>query len=163
MARLVKRYGGGSRKLYDTEESRYVSLGELAGWVRGGQDVRVVESAGGEDVTRQVLAQVILEGEKRGIAFLSADLLHAVIRRGEAAVAARVEQLQHGVDRIVRNSIEHIGPVREARSEVDALRDGIASLERSLAELERTTVSRKRAPRGVRQVKGKRSAHRRRR
>jgi hypothetical protein len=54
-----------------------------------------------------VLAQVILEA-KRGVAFLSADL-HAVIRRGEAAVAARVEQLQHGVDRLVRNSIEHTG------------------------------------------------------
>ena len=37
MIRLIKRYGGGSRKLYDTEESRYVSLEEIAGWIRQGQ------------------------------------------------------------------------------------------------------------------------------
>ena len=86
MVRLVKRYGGGSRKLYDTEESRYVSLDEVAGWVREGQDVQVLDSGTGEDVTRQVLAQIILEGEKQGASLLSADLFHAVIRRGEAAL-----------------------------------------------------------------------------
>lgn len=35
MVRLIKRYGGGSRKLYDTEESRYVSLDEISAWIRG--------------------------------------------------------------------------------------------------------------------------------
>ena len=86
MVRLVKRYGGGSRKLYDTEESRYVSLDEVAGWVREGQEVQVLESGSGEDVTRQVLAQIILDGEKQGKSVLSVDLFHDVIRRGEAAL-----------------------------------------------------------------------------
>ena len=45
MIRLIKRYGGGSRKLYDTEESRYVSLDEIAAWIRDGQELRVVDSA----------------------------------------------------------------------------------------------------------------------
>jgi len=37
MVRLIKRYGGGSRKLYDTEEARYVALDEVGRWVRDGQ------------------------------------------------------------------------------------------------------------------------------
>ena len=136
MVRLVKRYGGGSRKLYDTEESRYVSLDEVAGWVREGQDVQVLDSGTGEDVTRQILAQIILEGEKQGASLLSADLFHEVIRRGEAALSARMEQLQEGVDRLFKASVDHLPPVREARDEMDALREGIAGLERALRDIE---------------------------
>lgn len=136
MVRLVKRYGGGSRKLYDTEESRYVSLDEVAGWVREGQEVQVRDSGSGEDVTRQVLAQIILEGEKQGKSLLSVDLFHDVIRRGEAALHARVEQLQEGVDRLVKASVDHLPPVRDARDEMEALREGIAGLEQALRELE---------------------------
>jgi polyhydroxyalkanoate synthesis repressor PhaR len=157
VVRLVKRYGGGSRKLYDTEESRYISLDEVAGWVRDGQEVRVVDSASGEDVTRQVLAQIILEGEKQGKSLLSADLFHDVIRRGEAALHARVEQLQEGVDRLVKASVDHLPPVRDARDEMEALRQGIAELEQALRDLEESP-RRPRAPRGG---KGTRSRSRR--
>ncbi len=136
MVRLIKRYGGGSRKLYDTEESRYVSLDEVAGLVRAGQELRVVDSASGEDVTGQVLAQVIYEGEKQGIRLLSPELLHDVIRRGEAALQAKVEQLQAGVDRLVKGSMDRLPPVRDLRGEYEALQQGLADLEASLAALE---------------------------
>ena len=59
MIRLIKRYE--SRKLYDTEESRYVSLDEIATWVRNGQEVRVVDNATNNDVTSQTLTQIILD------------------------------------------------------------------------------------------------------
>ncbi len=143
MVRQVKRYGGGSRKLYDAEESRYVSLGEVAGWVREGQEVQVLDSGSGEDVTRQVLAQIILDGEKQGKSLLSVDLFHDVIRRGEAALHARVEQLQEGVDRLVKASVDHLPPVRGARDEMEALREGIAELEQALQELEPPAPKRK--------------------
>ncbi len=63
MIRLIKRYE--SRKLYDTEESRYVSLEEIAGWVRQGQEVQVVDNATGADVTSQTLTQIILDEGRR--------------------------------------------------------------------------------------------------
>jgi polyhydroxyalkanoate synthesis repressor PhaR len=151
--RVIKRYG--SRKLYDTEESRYVSLDEVAGLVRAGQELRVVDSATGEDVTGQVLAQVIYEGEKQGIRLLSPELLHDVIRRGEAALQAKVEQLQAGVDRLVKGSMDRLPPVRDLRGEYEALQQGLADLEASLAALEtergetaRSTDRRKRARSG---------------
>ncbi|MEE8523661.1 MAG: polyhydroxyalkanoate synthesis regulator DNA-binding domain-containing protein, partial [Thermoanaerobaculia bacterium] len=49
MIRVIKRYE--SRKLYDTEESRYVSLDELAVWIRAGQQIRVIDNKTSDDVT----------------------------------------------------------------------------------------------------------------
>jgi polyhydroxyalkanoate synthesis repressor PhaR len=137
MVRLIKRYGGGSRKLYDTEESRYVSLEELAAWVRRGQQVQVVDSATLEDVTAPVLAQVIVEDQKRGVSLLSSDFLHEVVRRGGRALGSSVTQVRQGMDRIVRASVDRIPPVREARKEMDALRESLAVLQQSIADLER--------------------------
>ena len=65
MIRHIRRYG--SRKLYDTEESRYVSLDEVGELVRQGQEVEVVDTQSGDDVTAQTLAQVILEESKGGM------------------------------------------------------------------------------------------------
>jgi polyhydroxyalkanoate synthesis repressor PhaR len=134
MIRLIKRYG--SRKLYDTEESRYVSLEELAGWIRSGQQIRVIDNKSSEDATSQTLTQIISEEGRRGTSLLPNELLHELIRIGEQAVSSGVEQLQHRVDRIVQASIDRIGPVRRAREEMARLRDRLKELESSLAELE---------------------------
>ncbi|HXG45754.1 MAG TPA: polyhydroxyalkanoate synthesis regulator DNA-binding domain-containing protein [Gemmatimonadales bacterium] len=137
MIRLIKRYGGGSRKLYDTEESRYVSLEEIAAWVRAGQELRVVDSGTGEDVTAQTLAQVIYEEHKRGASFLSTRLLHDMIRKGEQALSSGVEQLQSGVSRLMRASMHRLTPAGGASAELAQLRERLEELERSLAALER--------------------------
>jgi polyhydroxyalkanoate synthesis repressor PhaR len=135
MIRLIKRYE--SRKLYDTEESRYVSLDEIAGWVRAGQEVRVVDNATGADVTSQTLTQIILDEGRRGTSFLPSELLHDLVRMGERAVNSGLEQVQHGVDRLVQVSMDRLGPVRRAREEMSSLRARLEQLETSLAELER--------------------------
>src|SRR5215213_7131807 len=109
MIRLIKRYE--SRKLYDTEESRYVSLDEIASWVRQGQEVRVVDNATGGDVTSQTLTQIILDEGRKGTSFLPSELLHDLVRVGERAVNSGLEQVQHSVDRL----IDRLGPVRRAR------------------------------------------------
>lgn len=134
MIRLIKRYG--SRKLYDTEESRYVSLEELAGWIRHGQEIRVIDNKTGDDVTPQTLTQIISEEGRRGISMLPNELLHELIRIGEEAVSSGVEHVQNGVDRLMRASIDRLGPVRRAREEMSRLQHRLAELETSLAELE---------------------------
>jgi polyhydroxyalkanoate synthesis repressor PhaR len=132
MIRLIKRYE--SRKLYDTEESRYVSLDEIATWVRTGQEVRVVDNATNNDVTSQTLTQIILDEGRKGTSFLPSELLHDLVRIGERAVSNGMEQVQHGVDKL----IDRLGPVRRAREEMSSLRSRLEELEVSLAELERT-------------------------
>lgn len=135
MIRLIKRYE--SRKLYDTEESRYVSLDEISGWIRQGQEVKVVDNATGSDVTSQTLTQIILDEGRRGTSFLPSELLHDLVRMGERAVSSGFEQVSSGVDRLVQASIDRLGPVRRVREEMSSLRARLEQLESSLAELER--------------------------
>ena len=142
MIRLIKRYE--SRKLYDTEESRYVSLDEISGWIRQGQEVKVVDNATGGDVTSQTLTQIILDEGRRGTSFLPSELLHDLVRMGERAVSSGFEQVSSGVDRLVQASIDRLGPVRRVREEMSSLRARLEQLESSLTDLEReqsTTVS----------------------
>ena len=140
MIRLIKRYE--SRKLYDTEESRYVSLEDIALWVRNGQEVRVVDNGTSDDVTAQTLTQIILEEGKKGTSLLPSELLHELVRFGERAVTSSVEQIQHGVDRMLKASMDRLGPVRRAREEMSQLRQRLEELETSLEALEsdRTTA-----------------------
>jgi polyhydroxyalkanoate synthesis repressor PhaR len=82
--RVVKKYS--NRRLYDTAESRYVTLEELAESIRRGADVRVVDAQTGEDLTQATLVQIIIEG--RGAAqFLSVPILTQLIRMSDDALA----------------------------------------------------------------------------
>ncbi len=135
MHRLIKRYE--SRKLYDTEESRYVSLDELAEWIRSGKDVKVIDNGTGADVTAQMLTQIILDEGRRGTGFLPTELLHELVRAGQKAVETGVEQVQHKVDQFFQASIDKFGPVRQAREEMERLRERLEELEGSLTKLEK--------------------------
>lgn len=146
MIRLIKRYE--SRKLYDTEESRYVSLEEIAGWVRQGQEVKVVDNATGADVTSQTLTQIILDEGRRGTSFLPSDLLHDLVRVGEKAMHTGIEQVQNGVDRLVQASIDRLAPVRRVREEMSSLRARLEQLEASLSDLENEGARPEPAPAG---------------
>lgn len=98
MGRIVKRYG--NRKLYDTRESRYITLDEIAGYVRDGEDVTVIENETGADQTAVAFAQIILEEERRKGGILSIPLLRTLIRDGEQAVRAITEGMGRGVSAI---------------------------------------------------------------
>ena len=130
--RIIKRYG--SRKLYDAEESRYVSLGEIGGWIRGGQEVRVLDNETSEDVTVRTLTQILSEDGKRGR--VPSALLHDIIRFGGKAVSSGMDHLRTGVDRILRASLERLGPVSSLQEETTKLRERLDELEASLAALE---------------------------
>ena len=134
MIRLIKRYG--SRKLYDTEESRYVSLDEIGAWVRQGQEIRVVDNQTSDDVTAQTLTQVILEEGRKGTSFPPSELLHELIRRGEDMVTTGVDTIQQGVDKLLQASIDRLGPVKKMREETNVLRKRLEELESALNRME---------------------------
>jgi polyhydroxyalkanoate synthesis repressor PhaR len=62
-ARTIKRYA--NRKLYDTRDSRYVTLDHIAAMVRAGDEVKVVDNTTRADLTTATLAQIIFEEEKK--------------------------------------------------------------------------------------------------
>jgi polyhydroxyalkanoate synthesis repressor PhaR len=79
-ARTIKRYA--NRKLYDTRDSRYVTLDHIAAMVRAGDDVRVVENTTRADLTTATLAQIIFEEEKKQRSFLPLAAMRNIIQSG---------------------------------------------------------------------------------
>ena len=60
----IKKYA--NRRLYDTESSSYITLDRLGAMIREGRDFEVIDAKSGEDITHQVLTQIIVEEESRG-------------------------------------------------------------------------------------------------
>jgi polyhydroxyalkanoate synthesis repressor PhaR len=75
---MIKKYP--NRRLYDTELSRYVTLADVRGLVMEGQELRVVDTANGEDITRAILLQIMLDEESSGDPLFSAKMLCQLIR-----------------------------------------------------------------------------------
>lgn len=78
--RVIKRYP--NRKLYDTEDRQYVTLDQIAGLIRQGEEVHVVDHAAGDDLTALTLSQIIFEQEKKHSGFLPHTLLSGLIQSG---------------------------------------------------------------------------------
>jgi len=135
MARLIKRYD--NRKLYDTEASEYVSLGDIAELVRGGETVRIVDNATGRDLTAQTLTQVILEEGKSGTNAIPSDILHQLLRRSEEALDVGFEQLRTTVDDLVQSSFGRLRRLVQGprADELEELRGQLQALEQQLATL----------------------------
>ncbi|MDK3073137.1 polyhydroxyalkanoate synthesis repressor PhaR [Sedimentitalea sp. JM2-8] len=75
---LIKRYA--SRRLYNTETSDYVTLEDIAGFIRDGREVQIVDLKSGDDLTRQYLLQIIAEHESRGENVLPVTVLNDLVR-----------------------------------------------------------------------------------
>jgi polyhydroxyalkanoate synthesis repressor PhaR len=74
----IKKYA--NRRLYNTATSTYVTLEHLAQMVRDGSDFHVFDAKTGEDITRSILTQIILEAESSGSQLLPVDFLRNIIR-----------------------------------------------------------------------------------
>ena len=81
-ARTIKRYS--NRKLYDTHDSYYVTLQQIAALIRNGDEIRVIDKTTQQDLTAATMAQIIFEEEKRGPR-LPAEGLRRIIRSGLTA------------------------------------------------------------------------------
>ena len=80
---VVKKYG--NRRLYDTADSRYITLEELAAKVRAGSDVQVVDAKSGKDLTQATLTQIVLES-RNASRLLPVPLLMQLVRMGDDAL-----------------------------------------------------------------------------
>jgi polyhydroxyalkanoate synthesis repressor PhaR len=81
---LIKKYG--NRRLYDTADSRYITLEELAAKIQSGAEVRVVDAKSGADLTQATLTQIIVES-RDAAGMLPVPLLTQLIRLGDDALA----------------------------------------------------------------------------
>lgn len=142
---LVKKYA--NRRLYDTVHSRYVNLRQIFDMIREGHTVEVVDASTGEDLSKVILTQIILEEEKGQRNLLPVDFLHRIIQEGESAYEKFMERgLAAGLAayRAAQEQMESAlrgwmtpwmnVPGVDARAEIEALRSRITQLEARLAE-----------------------------
>jgi polyhydroxyalkanoate synthesis repressor PhaR len=155
--KIIKRYT--NRKLYDTEESRYVTLEEIAEMVKNGADVKIVDNRTKEDLTSVTLAQIIFEEEKRQNQ-MPLGVLKRIIRGGGTVVTEfiservtpRVDALREEAEtrlpRIFKREdgarVEPPGPVGGARSSTN-VRDMFSSSQRAVEDWQRRVDERVRS------------------
>jgi polyhydroxyalkanoate synthesis repressor PhaR len=169
---LIKKYG--NRRLYDTADSRYVNLEDLAAHIRAGRDVQVVDAKTGQDLTRVVLTQIITEDAKDKPTGLPLELLRQLIvasdevrqeflmwylksafdtyQKLQDAVQNRLSEVQSAILSPVELMKRFLGsaassPDQNPEAEVAALRKRVAELEARLGQGE---VDRKRRKSGRR-------------
>ena len=116
--KVIKRYT--NRKLYDTVESRYVTLDEIAQMIKGGAEVKIIDNRTKEDLTSVTLAQIIFEEEKKR-SQMPLGVLREIIRHGAEGVAGFY---QEKAGSLAGNITSKLG---ELKSKTDSLRDDIES------------------------------------
>lgn len=106
---LIKRYA--SRRLYNTETSDYVTLEDIAGFIREGREVQIVDLKSGDDLTRQYLLQIVAEHESRGENVLPLGVLTDLVR-------SYTTQAQSVVPQFLAQSFDML---RESQSKMNAI------------------------------------------
>jgi len=140
---LIKRYE--NRKLYDSSRSTYVTLEEIAGLIREGKEVRVVDAKTNEDLTKNTLALIILEGERQKKNLLPLSFMYHLIKYGESIQGVFQEYLSSGFEAFLASQQEAHKQLRELTegritkqstiSEPAAERGGEASLKDEVDKL----------------------------
>lgn len=110
--RIIKRYQ--NRKLYDTQHSCYVTLDDIEGLLKNGEDVSVIDNRTGEDLTAVTLTQIILEEEKKKKNILPIPTLKSIIRTGG-------EQIAH----LLQKSMQTVSVISNVKDGIDKLKDGV--------------------------------------
>jgi len=153
---VIKKYG--NRRLYDTSGSRYVNLEDIAALVRNGKDVQVLDAKTGEDLTRVILTQIILEDAKDQPSGLPTELLRQLVvatdrvgrdflmwylksafdayHKVHDSVQSRLSEVQAAAlspIQMVRNFMQREPARTEPPNELDQLRQRIAELEERIS------------------------------
>ena len=112
---LIKRYS--SRRLYNTENSQYVSLRDIAAIIRSGRDVQIVDQKTGEDLTRHYFVQIIAEQESNGVQLLPLSILSDMVRSYSHTMAipdyvdTYYKAVREGQERMLNHMMEFSLPV----------------------------------------------------
>jgi len=90
-AKVIKRYQ--NRKLYDTQQSCYVTLDDIAKMIRNDEDVMVIDNKTKNDITAATLTQIIFEAEKKASQYAPLFTLREVIQNGNGSISAYLAKL----------------------------------------------------------------------
>jgi polyhydroxyalkanoate synthesis repressor PhaR len=143
--KVIKRYT--NRKLYDTVESRYVTLEEIAAMIKAGAEVKIVDNRTKEDLTSVTLAQIIFEEEKktskvgletlRGLIRQGGDMAQRLVEGTGAELRGRVEAVRAAATQRVQSFIQTGDRAKEL---VQASQEAVSALQRKVDERVRAAM-----------------------
>lgn len=125
MTRIIKKYG--NRKLYDTSQSKYVSLKHVKEVIRDGENVTIIERDTGKDITSEVLTKAILEDTEDKRDTITSGVLHNLIRWGSDTIDAGLSQVGKGLNKVL--------PIAGVQ-EISTLQSQIKELEKKVNQLQ---------------------------
>lgn len=129
MTKIIKRYS--NRKLYDTEQSTYITLDEIQEMVKNGEDLRIIDNKSKDDITNVTLAQIIFEQEKSHKRLLPLSALRSIIQSGEDFIEQKIENPVTQFRDDVKQRAEAIANTPKA------VREFLEGTQRSLDEMQR--------------------------
>jgi polyhydroxyalkanoate synthesis repressor PhaR len=147
--KVIKRYT--NRKLYDTVESRYVTLDEIAEMIKAGTEVKIIDNRTKDDLTSVTLAQIIFEEEKK-TSKLSLETLRGMIRQGgevaqrlvegtQAELRGRVEAVRAAAEQRVQSIMASSQRTSDRAKElVQASQEAVAAMQRKVDERVRAAM-----------------------
>lgn len=164
MTKIIKRYA--NRKLYDTEQSTYVTLDKIEQMVKNGEDIRIIDNSSKDDITHVTLAHIIFEQEKSNKSQLPLSALRGIIQSGEdfiqklqtpvnqfrdefkrraeqvgegsRALREFVDSTQQSIDEMQRRMDDRLRDAFDQLTHIPELRRDSQSLERRVRDLEQT-------------------------
>lgn len=89
--KIIKRYQ--NRKLYDTQQSCYVTLDDIAKMIRGNEEVMVIDNKSKNDITAATLTQIIFESEKKASQYAPLFTLREIIQNGNGSISGYLAKL----------------------------------------------------------------------
>lgn len=120
---LIKRYA--SRRLYNTETSDYVTLEDIAGFIRDGREVNIVDLKSGDDLTRQYLLQIVAEHESKGESVLPVSVLTDLVRSYTTQATSVVPQFLAASFEMFRDSqskwLENVNSMNPMAKSLEAM------------------------------------------
>lgn len=146
--KIIKRYQ--NRKLYDTEQSCYVTLEDLAGMIRRGEELQVLDNKTQEDITATTLTQIIFETEKKSNKVIPLHLLQDIIKGSGGSISHFFqEKIKPSIEKTVKTSAKELVQVgheiqrkfeevtgkSHLHQEINRLRQKIQDLEKKIKSL----------------------------
>lgn len=145
--KVIKRYQ--NRKLYDTQDSCYVTLEDIRDMIKEGQDIQIIDNSSKEDLTSVTFAQIIFEEEKKHKGILPLNTFKEIIASGGEALkefvqkswesgSKEIQQVRTFVDKQIKPTVESLQSIPTVAQEIRNLKTKIETLERKLKEYERS-------------------------
>ena len=116
---VLKKYG--NRRLYDTSSSRYVTIGEVEAMVQGGTDIQVKDAKTGDDITKEILVQLLLERDSARASLPTGLLKQAVRLANSPLKEGLVKAMQEGLDTFMHSQRAVVDAQRVLTSQLSQL------------------------------------------